>query len=360
MRLDHLDIRGLRSLREVSGLSFHPRYNLITGANAAGKTTLLEAIDLLSRTRSFRTRNPRELIAHGEPEYLLSGEIASAGEDGEEHVRIGQRRDAASLELRMGGEPVRNLAQLASRIAVQVIHQGSHEIVCGAPARRRAWLDWGVFHVEQGYPEAWSTYQKALRQRNAALRARQDPAPWDQPLAQAGQEVDECRRRYLETVRDCIERFSEILLPGKEIGLSYQGGFDESRGLLEALRANTEASRDAGHTMVGPHRADVSLRMEDRLAASVVSGGQAKLLSCCLLLSQVMMFQEMRGESCILLFDELASDLDREHQEQLIEALGLCETQLFLTRIGPPGEDLPDPSAGRMFHVEQGLVQTAP
>ena len=79
MRLNRIEIRGLRSLRRAQKLEFHPQFNLITGANAAGKTTLLEAIDLLSRARSFRTRNARELISHGETEYLLAGEVVSAG-----------------------------------------------------------------------------------------------------------------------------------------------------------------------------------------------------------------------------------------------------------------------------------------
>lgn len=357
MRLTRLEIRGLRCLREVPELEFHPELNLIAGANAAGKTTLLEAVDLLARTRSFRARNPRELIAHGAREYLLRGEVERPGPDGARAVRLSQRRDADEVELRINAEPAGGLAQLAACLAVQTVHPQSHRLVGGAPRLRRAWLDWGVFHVEQEYFPAWAAYRRALRQRNAALRSGQDPRPWDAPLARAGEAVGACRKRYLEAARDAVEGFGQILLPGQEIGLEYLPGFDADAGLARALADSREASREAGHTAVGPHRADVAVRLDGRAAAPFVSGGQAKLLSCCLLLGQTALFQELRGESCVLLFDELAADLDGLRQERLMEALAGCEAQLFITRTGGVPEDFPGGSAGRVFHVEQGRIR---
>ena len=356
MRLSRLEIRGLRCLREVPELEFHPDLNLVTGANAAGKTTLLEAVDLLARTRSFRARNPRELIAHGEREYLLRGEVESPGPDGARTTRLSQRRDADEIELRIDAEPAGGLAQLAIRLAVQTVHPSSHRLVGGAPRLRRAWLDWGVFHVEREYFQAWTAYRRALRQRNAALRSRQDPRPWDAPLARAGEALGAHRRRYLETVRDAVDGFAQILLPGQEVGLEYLPGFDAAAGLARALADSGESARETGHTAVGPHRADVALRLDGRPAAPFVSGGQAKLLSCCLLLGQAALFQELRGESCVLLFDELAADLDGIRQERLMEALAGCEAQLFITRTGAAPTGFPGGSAGRVFHVEQGRV----
>lgn len=357
MRLTRLEIRGLRCLREVPELEFHPELNLVAGANAAGKTTLLEAVDLLARTRSFRARNPRELIAHGAREYLLRGEVERPGPDGARTVRLSQRRDADEVELRIDAEPAGGLAQLAACLAVQTVHPQSHRLVGGAPRLRRAWLDWGVFHVEQEYFPAWAAYRRALRQRNAALRSGQDPRPWDAPLARAGEALGACRKRYLEAARDAVEGFGQILLPGQEIGLEYLPGFDADAGLARALADSREASREAGHTAVGPHRADVAVRLDGRAAAPFVSGGQAKLLSCCLLLGQTALFQELRGESCVLLFDELAADLDGLRQERLMEALAGCEAQLFITRTGAAPADFPGGSAGRVFHVEQGRIR---
>ena len=225
MWLARLEVRGLRCLREVPELELHPTLNLITGENAAGKTTFLEAIDLLARARSFRSAQPRQLIAQEASEYLLRGRVISHAAGGEEH-QLSQRRTADQLELRCDGETLRGVAQLAPKLAVQAIHPESHALVHGAPAGRRAWLDWGVFHVEPQYHQAWSTYQRALKQRNAALKERrQDPTHWDAPLVSAGEELDRMRRAYLEEIHDAVEGFAQVLLPNQELKMEYRPGF---------------------------------------------------------------------------------------------------------------------------------------
>lgn len=357
MRLAALEVRNLRCLREVSGLSLHPEFNLITGANAAGKTTFLEAIDLLARARSFRSRQPKELVTQGEREYLLRGQVEPAGE-GAAPFTLVQRRTAETLELRCDGEPLKGLSDLAPRLAVQAIHPDSHALVHGPPARRRAWLDWGVFHVEPEYRRRWAGYQRALKQRNAALKGRrQDPAHWDSPLAEAGEVLTAMRRRYLEEIRDPLEGFAQILLPGSSLETKYLPGYDESAGLEESLAAGLGASRESGQTTTGPHRAELALALDGMPAVRIASRGQSKLLSCCLLLAQVALFQELRDENCILLFDDLSAELDRQHLGGLLEALSGSEAQLFATRIsGEPLDGLPAGAGGRVFHVEQGRV----
>lgn len=355
MRLASLEIRGLRCLRHVPELELHPRLNLVTGANAAGKTTFLEAIDLLARARSFRASQPQQLIARGESAYLLRGRVVpAAGGDG---FQLSQQRTAEQRELRCDGEPLKGLSELASRLAVQAIHPDSHALVHGPPATRRAWLDWGVFHVEPEYRNAWAAYQRALKQRNAALKARrQDPTQWDAPLATAGDALDAMRRAYLDEVRDPIEGFAQILLPGLAPEVGYRPGYDGRDGLAGALAESLEASRAAGATVVGPHRAELALALDGLPAGRTASRGQTKLLSCCLLLAQVALFQELRGESCVLLFDDLSAELDAAHLDRLSAALDGCDAQLFATRIGEPGERLPATADGRMFHVEHGAV----
>ena len=359
MRLARLEVRNLRCLREIPELLPHPEFNLITGPNAAGKTTFLEAIDLLARGRSFRSHRPKELVMKGEKEFLLRGQVDPGdGEEGAPPFTLSQRRTAETLELRCDGEPIKGLSDLAPRLAVQAIHPDSHTLVHGPPARRRAWLDWGVFHVEPEYRRRWASYQRALKQRNAALKSRnQHPEDWDRPLAEAGEALTAMRRRYLEEVRDPLEGFAQILLPGLGLETSYFPGYDESAGLAESLSAGLRASRESGQTTTGPHRAELGLALGGMPATRIASRGQSKLLSCCLLLAQVALFQELRDENCILLFDDLSAELDEQHLERLLEALSSCEAQLFATRIrDEPLEHLPDGAQGRVFHVEQGAI----
>ena len=359
MRLASLAIRSLRCLREVPELLPHPEFNLITGANAAGKTTFLEAIDLLARGRSFRSHLARELVTRGEKEYLLRGRVEPG--DGEENAvpfTLSQSRASEKLELRCDGEPLKGLSDLAPRLAVQAIHPDSHALVHGPPARRRAWLDWGVFHVEPEYRRRWASYQRALKQRNAALRSRrQDPGRWDPPLVEAGEALTAMRLRYLEEIQDPLEGFARILVPELGLSVDYLPGYDRTVGLAESLSAGLKASRESGRTTTGPHRAEISLTLDGMPATRIASRGQSKMLSCCLLLAQVALFQELRNENCVLLFDDLSAELDERHLARLLDALSSSEAQLFATRVrdGPP-EGLPDGAPGRAFHVERGVV----
>ena len=359
MRLASLEVRGLRCLREVPELLPHPEFNLITGPNAAGKTTFLEAIDLLARGRSFRSHQPKELITKGEKEYLLRGQVEPAGRGKEPTpFTLSQRRTTEKLELRCDGEPVKGLSEIAPRLAVQAIHPDSHALVHGPPARRRAWLDWGVFHVEPEYRRNWASYQRTLKQRNAALKNRnQDPTPWDHPLAEAGEILTAMRRSYLEEIRDPLEGFAQILLPEKNLEINYLPGYDESAGLEGSLVAGLASSRESGQTTTGPHRAELALALDGMPATRIASRGQSKLLSCCLLLAQVALFQELRDESCVLLFDDLSAELDGRHLGLLLEALSGSEAQLFVTRVqDDPLSASPQGFEGRVFHVEQGSV----
>ena len=357
MRLTRLEVRDLRCLREVAEFRPHPDFNLVTGANAAGKTTLLEAIDLLSRARSFRSHRPKDLIAKGASSYLLRGNVAVGDEEAAEFT-LSQQRTLDNVELRCDSEPLKGLAQLAPKLAVQAIHPDSHALVDGPPARRRAWLDWGVFHVEPEYRRSWAIYQRALKQRNAALKSRkQDPTVWDASLAETGEGLTTMRRGYLEEIRDLVDGFAQILFPGQVLETDYQSGYDEEQGLAGALASGLRASQETGQTTAGPHRADLIVTLDGMSAARAASRGQAKLLSCCLLLAQVALFQDLRAEKCILLFDDLSAELDAPRLALLQEALSRTEAQLFATRVSDqPLEALPPGAGGRMFHVEHGTV----
>ena len=95
-----------------------------------------------------------------------------------------------------------------------------------------------MFHVEPEYRRNWASYQRTLKQRNAALKSRsQDPTPWDRPLAEAGETLTAMRRSYLEEIRDPLEGFAQILLPEKSLEINYLPGYDESAGLEESLAA---------------------------------------------------------------------------------------------------------------------------
>ena len=167
MSLRRLEVRDFRCIA-ATDLEFDGRCNLISGANASGKTSLLEAIFFLGRGRSFRTARNETLIRKGADELLLTGRFEAGGS-----VRpVGVRYSREGFEARAAGNRIGSLAELATILPVQAIDPEVHRLVEEGPQERRRYLDWGVFHVEPRFVEQWRRYQRALKQRNAALGPR--------------------------------------------------------------------------------------------------------------------------------------------------------------------------------------------
>src|SRR5512139_1642823 len=210
MSLDSLGIEDFRCIQKAE-LSLHDRCNLISGENASGKTSLLEAIFVLGRGRSFRTAKAETLIRNGKPAFQLTARVRGEGSARPLGLRLGKE----GIEARYSGRPVSGLAELATILPAQAIDPEVHRLIEGGPQERRRFLDWGVFHVEPTFVEHWRRYQRALRQRNAALRAAAAPTlvrAWDPELIEAGELVAASRARYVEALAPHIAATATRLL----------------------------------------------------------------------------------------------------------------------------------------------------
>src|SRR5262245_13573074 len=174
MSLAELRIENLRCV-ESAALEFSPELTLITGENGAGKTSILEAVFLLGRGRSFRTRTNERLIRHGQSALTVFGRTHS-----DPPSAAGIEVSTEGTRARINGRNAESLLELSGILPVQVIDPEIHKLIEQGPERRRRWLDWLVFHVEPNFVGHWSRYQRALKQRNAALKAgARDVAVWD-------------------------------------------------------------------------------------------------------------------------------------------------------------------------------------
>ncbi len=350
MPLELVRIENFRCIEQAElGLSKHRNY--VFGQNGAGKTSLLEAIYLLGRGRSFRTRQNKRLIRHGQEGLTVYGESTVTAH----RHRLGVKLSAAGLETRLDGSSAVGIAELARTLPVHVIEPTSHQLIEGGPSKRRRFLDWGVFHVEQGFLEAWRRYRRVLGQRNAALKQGQGTAAWDTAFVEAGAAVDGARSRYFDHLGPVVAEIGATLT-GRRLVLSYRRGWSAGLSLAEALRASQQRDRGLGATQVGPHRADLGIVMDDHGVREEASRGQQKLVAAALILSQVRVFAGEHGDGGVLLVDDPAAELDSEAFSSLMRVLESLPAQLILTGLSTAA--LPPDAGFPVFHVERGQVRS--
>ena len=355
MHLNELRIRDLRLIEDMA-VELSPGWNVFIGANGAGKTSILESAFLLSHGRSFRRGTRDTLTRTGSSGYAVFGRLEGA--TGVER-RVGLMRVSGKLETRVDGETV-GLAALIEACAVACFEPGSHELISGAADERRRYLDWGVFHVEHDFLAHWRRYQRALRQRNTLLREAASDSwlePWEIEMTLAGELIAAGRQAYLDRLKPMLHGvLAEFLGELGAATVSLDRGWKVDQTLSEALREARGRDRERGHTVRGPHRADWSISFERAMRREHLSRGQEKLCALALILAQARLYADIAGEWPILCFDDLASELDQEHQRRVIEELRASRAQVLVS-----GTELPkalDLSASelRMFHVEQGRI----
>jgi len=355
MRLDQLRIHGLRCLTDVS-VALDPAINVFVGANGAGKTSVLEAVFLLSHARSFRSGAAEALLQRGTPGLSIFAELRHSDDRA---FRLGLGRSGSRWEAKLDGDAVA-IGQLVRECAVVCFEPGSHALIAGAAEERRRYLDWGVFHVEQDFLSSWRRYQRALKQRNSLLRSTTTPtdelfAPWEAELAQTAHHIDDLRRTYLDLLRPILLASAAGLLP--ELGaleLRYRRGWSDDRELSQQLRELRSRDLARGHTTLGSHRADWSIAFERAPLREHLSRGQEKLTALACVLAQAKLYAQCRGEWPVVCLDDLASELDQSHQAAVVAQLSAARAQVLLTGTEVPQALQSLPS--RVFHVEQGQL----
>lgn len=357
MHVTRLAMSGLRSFAQVEFAPM-PGLNLITGDNGAGKTSLLEGLHLMAWGRSFRGRVRDGLIRTGSQAVEVFVEWREGQDD--RVRRAGLRHSGQEWSGRLDGRNVGQLGELCAALAVVSFEPGSHALVTGSGESRRRFLDWGLFHVEQDFLPVWRRYNRALKQRNALLKAGGGGSQldaWDAELAEAGEAVTEYRQLYLGRLQGQVHDLAQALVPmlGRA-RLDFAPGWRrQALSLADALLISRERDRQFGHTGVGPHRADWRVDFTALPQREPLSRGQAKLTALSCLLAQAQDYAALRGEWPVVALDDLASELDRRHQAGVLARLLQTGAQILVTGTEIPAalEQAP-PQA--WFHVERGAI----
>ena len=292
------------------------------------------------------------MIRLGAEKFIVFGEV----DTGAAPTRLGVEGSESGVRARIAGGAARSLAELAQALPVQIIDPEVHKLIEEGPSRRRRYLDWGVFHVERPFIETWQRYQLVLRQRNAALKARQPKiivGAWDRDLTRCAEEISGARKRYVERLTGPAAALGQKLL-GAEISLHYRSGWNKDQPFAAALENSWPNDVERGSTQVGPHRADLVVHLDGRTAKDHVSRGQQKLLAAALLMAQIELFPADAVVRPTLLLDDPAAELDSQHLASLIAEVSGKGTQLIVTTLQPEFPALGVP--GHRYALREGRL----
>jgi DNA replication and repair protein RecF len=331
MHLAHLRLRDFRNYARLD-VDFTPGFHLLLGDNAHGKTNLLEAIYLIATLRSFRGIGGAQMVRHGQKGYFVGSHVV--GQGGHDTKMYWSSRERS---LSLDGRPVRKLTDYLGVLRTVVFCTEDLQLVKGVARARRRFLDLLLSQTYPTYLPLLQRYTQALRSRNALLKQPVlDPAAlesFSRELVNAGGEIIRLRR-------DLVPKFSplarlayrRIANEAEELRLEYQPSVKQDFAVELAQSRRREGAYRS--TLIGPHRDDLQLLLNDRPAAQFGSEGQKRTLAIAFKLAQAEYLAGLHGALPVLLIDDIMGELDVKRRSGLLPLLERAHQsrgQVFMT-----------------------------
>ena len=351
VRVVQLQLTNFRNYRRLT-LDLPPGPSVIVGGNGQGKTNLVDALHILASTQSLRPGPEASWVKFDAPAAegfaRLRANLESASGACEVEMIVARTRpdegedSGVRRRARVDGVLTR-LADLPGRLLAVSFAPADLNLWTGAPSGRRRWLDLAVAQVDPTYTAHLTTYENLLTRRNALLRRLQGglgrPAEidfWDDRISQPAVAVTRARVGFVARARAPVSTGFDAMQGGARLDVAYRAstlGLGTG-GVRAALRQRRDRDIQRGTTGLGPHRDDVEARLDGRVLAHVGSRGQLRLAALALKLGQHAVARDQRGETAILLLDDIAAELDPAHRRLLIDQLP-DDAQVLVTTADP-------------------------
>ena len=352
MSLSRLEVAQFRNL-EPAAIDLSEQVTGLFGDNGSGKTSLLEAVYCLGTGRSFRVGQPNSMIQHGMESLLVRGRLSSG------EWLVVERGRAQAIRAKINHDVVTQTSALAEALPVEVMDPTTIELLLGEPERRRRLINWGLFHVKPAFRLAWQQASRALKQRNACLRAPGlgSAREWLEVYARYGEVIHELREQHIQNLARSFTEWLRLFDWTTEVTLDYRKGWAAGNTLREALIESEESDKERGFTQRGVHRADLVVKVGQHPASMVSSRGEVKMLAWLLKLAQLGLLPDEVQRQTILLLDDFSSELDEKNGRRLAETLVNLPFQLILTGASLEAANTHwGAHLARVFHVKQGII----
>ncbi|MDJ0712791.1 MAG: DNA replication/repair protein RecF [Prochloraceae cyanobacterium] len=374
MYLKTLHLRSFRNYMNQQ-VEFDAQKTILVGNNAQGKSNLLEAVELLSTLKTHRARRDRDLVKEGQTAAQIEANIKRIYGEAELAVTL---RSQGRRTVSLNKENLRRHLDFLGILNSVQFSSLDLELVRGAPECRRSWVDALLVQLEPIYAHILHQYYQVLRQRNALLKTMRDGLEkrcaegnrnynltsehsysskietispqilqlklWDEKLAETGSRVTRRRARVIERLAPIARSWHASISSKTEVlEVKYAPNVnwleDEpekvQQAFLEKIEQRRIAEKNLGTTVVGPHRDEIELSINNTPAKSYGSQGQQRTLVLALKLAELKLIEEVIGEPPLLLLDDVLAELDLNRQNQLLDAIqDHFQTLITTTHIG--------------------------
>ncbi len=343
MKITKLELKNFRNhkklLIEFNGDSF-----LIEGPNGCGKSNILEAIHLLSTTKSMKAQYDKEMINHENDTANVVANIIRDEDTINLQLAIQRNPNFENMSKKLAkiDKTTKSLSIFAGQLNTVLFTPESIELVIGSPSLRRKYLDTVFFQIDREYKKAHTAYTKALRQRNRLLeKIREEHVGlkqldfWDEQILMHGTKIQLRRQDFLDFLNDNIHKYAAKLTEQKN---DYHAKYIKKEVTPEKLIEYQPREIAAKSTLMGPHRDDIEFVFNTHDLAGFGSRGQQRVLVLILKLCELDYIEKMVGMRPVLLLDDIYSELDKEHRTAIENIIPLQQT--IITTVGSGQEGL--------------------
>ena len=367
MYIENLRLKNYRNYKEIS-INFDPSINIIYGNNAEGKTNLLESIFLCATSRSHRGSKEKDIINFNEEEAHIKM-IFNENEEKKQVIDI-QLNKESKKGIALNGIKKEKLSDFLGTFYAVIFSPEDLNIIKEGPATRRKFIDMELYQIDRQYVISISNYNKVLNQRNAVLKDIYSASgnnkndlitlldSYDDQLIRYGTEVILKRKENIEDIAKKIKDiYYKISSEKEELTLNYENDVFSSeieKTYKEKLKETKEQDIKQGYTTIGPHRDDISFIIDNLDLRQFGSQGQKKTAAISLKLAELLIMKEKKGNTPVLLLDDVFSELDEKRQKELIENLDGIQTIITCTGMKRNIYDLLKPN--KIFKVSNNEV----
>ncbi len=335
MIIDKIELVDFRNYEELS-LDFTDQTNIIYGKNAQGKTNILEAIYMCATSKSHRGAKDKDIINFSKEEAHIKINVDKSGVPFRIDIHLKKNK---SKGIAVNGVKIKKASELFGILNAVVFSPEDLEIIKGAPAGRRRFIDMELCQIDKIYVNNLVNYNKALDNRNKLLKdiynnkeLEETLDIWDLQLLKYGKEIIKSRKIFINKLNEIVKEIhSKITEAKEELFIKYEFCVDEEDFEKELLKSR-ERDKKLKQTNIGPHRDDIVFFVKDKDMKIFGSQGQQRTCALSLKLSELKLIEIVTKDKPVLLLDDVLSELDSDRQEMLLD--NLSDIQTFITCTG--------------------------